>query len=206
MHTNGGLVIACVAQVIDPTPGHEVDVPADWLSAIVVSERVEQTITVPQRHFWPMFTTGRHVDEHRALADVKFINDALKITARRTPVEQATARLAASIMVRHLRPGALMNIGVGLAEEAGRYLYEAGLNDDLHQSTETGCYGGVPTSGVFFGSAVNAERHESSAWVFHRYEEGLQLACLGILEVDGDGNVNVSKRGDACLLYTSRCV
>ena len=201
VHTNGGLVIACVAQVIDPTPEHEVYVPADWLSAIVVSERVEQTITVPQRHFWPMFTTGRHVDEHRALADVKFINDALKITARRTPVEQATARLAASIMVRHLRPGALMNIGVGLAEEAGRYLYEAGLNDDLHQSTETGCYGGVPTSGVFFGSAVNAERHESSAWVFHRYEEGLQLACLGILEVDGDGNVNVSKRGDAMRQY-----
>lgn len=195
VHANGGLVLACVAEIIDPTPEHEVYVPADWMSAIVVSDRVEQTITVPQRHFWPMFTTGRRVDEKRALADVKFINDTLKITARRTPIEGATARLAASIMVRHLRPGALVNIGVGLAEEAARYMYEAGLNDDLRQSTETGCYGGVPTSGVFFGSAVNAERHETSAWVFHRYEEGLDLACLGILEVDGEGNVNVSRRG-----------
>lgn len=195
VHANGGLVLACVAEIIDPTPEHEIYVPADWMSAIVVSDRVEQTITVPQRHFWPMFTTGRRVDEKRALADVKFINDTLKITARRTPIEGATARLAASIMVRHLRPGALVNIGVGLAEEAARYTYEAGLNDDLRQSTETGCYGGVPTSGVFFGSAVNAERHETSAWVFHRYEEGLDLACLGILEVDGEGNVNVSRRG-----------
>jgi len=80
-------------------------------------------------------------------------------------------------------------------------MYEAGLNDDLHQSTETGCYGGVPTSGVFFGSAVNAEKHESSSWVFHQYEQNLDLACLGILEVDSDGNVNVSRRGPTPIDY-----
>lgn len=195
VHANGGLVLACVADVIEPGPQHEPYIPAGWMSAIVVSPRVEQTASVPQRHAWPMFTAGAHVPEQAALADVAFINDTLRITPRRTPTDAATARLAAAIMVEHLRPGALVNIGVGLPEQAAAHLYAAGISRDLIQSTESGCYGGIPTSGIFFGSAINAERHCSSAWVFHRYAQGLDLTCLGALEVDCDGNVNVSNRG-----------
>lgn len=74
-------------------------------------------------------------------------------------------------------------------------MYEAGINDQLHQTTETGVYGGIPTSGVFFGAAVNPEHQASSSAIFHLYEKGLDLACLGLMEVDSAGNVNVSRRG-----------
>lgn len=195
-HANGGLVLACVSAIIEPGPDARPYIPADQLSAIVVSRRVEQTASVPQRQHWPMFTVGGHVDEHQALGDIRFINDTLRVTPRRTASDDALARLAAATIVRHVRPGALVNIGVGLPEEAARHLYESGLSADLTQTTETGCVGGIPTSGVFFGSTVNPQRHESSAWVFHRYAEGLELSCLGALEVDAAGNVNVSSRGD----------
>ncbi len=196
VHHHGGLVIACVGDVIEPGPQHRPYIPGEWVGAIVVNRHQEQTITVPQRHPWAMFTPGAHVDEHQALADLTFLNDLMRVSPHRTPADAATARLAAALIVRHVSRGAHVNVGVGLPEEVAKHLYEAGISADLVQSTESGCYGGVPTSGAFFGGAINPQRHESSAWVFRSYAQSLDLSCLGALEVDSEGNVNVSNRGD----------
>jgi propionate CoA-transferase len=71
------------------------------------------------------------------------------------------------------------------------------LPEDLVLTTEAGVVGGAPTSGLFFGAAINPTELISSAEMFHRYAERLDLACVGLLEVDGRGNVNVSRRGAA---------
>ena len=192
---NGGTVLVTVADII-PFDAAAVYLKHDEVDAIVVNSGSEQTGGVPQRRYWPIFTVGAKADETEAVADLKFVNGLVGITARRGPADMAAARLAATVIASETQPGALINIGVGLPEMAGTLLYEAGLAKDLTQTTETGVIGGIPASGVFFGAAINPVRQESSAAIFHRYERELSLACLGMLEVDGDGNVNASRRGE----------
>ena len=195
VHANSGTVIACVADVIDPDPP-SVYVPAEWVDAIVVNPANEQLAPVPQRHHWPMFVPGAGVSETSAQADVRFVNRLLGLTPRRSAADRALARAGAAVAARELRPGDIVNVGTGLPEEVGRLLYE-NLPDNLVLTTEAGVVGGAPTSGLFFGAAINPTELVSSAEIFHRYAERLGLACVGILEVDSRGNVNVSRRGAA---------
>ena len=200
VHANGGLVIACVADLIEPDPPRAY-VPAEWVDAIVVNPRNEQLVPVPQRHPWRMFEQGASVDVAAAEADVHFVNKLLGLTPRRTAVDRALARAGAMIAASELRRGAIVNIGVGLPEEVGRVLHDAGVADDIVLTTEAGAVGGVPTSGLFFGGAINPRELISSAQMFHRYAERLDLACVGMLEVDRHGNINVSRRGSEVTDY-----
>jgi propionate CoA-transferase len=77
-----------------------------------------------------------------------------------------------------------------------RVLCEQGLHEDVTFTTETGVYGGVPAPGIYFGSAVHPMKLESSAWMFHHYRRHLDATLLGYLEVDSEGNVNGSDRGE----------
>lgn len=197
---NGGKVIACVAGVVERDDA-AIFLPASAVDAIVVNPRNEQTCSVPQREAWPMFTAGAQVDVVEAVHQLKFINTTLKITPVRKEAEDALARLAASRVARELRPGAFVNIGVGMPEEVSRLFFEAGLHRDLTFFIETGLVGGLPAPGIFFGSAINPREMLGSAAVFHRCQERLDVTVLGQLQVDSAGNVNVSKRGEGCRNY-----
>jgi propionate CoA-transferase len=120
----------------------------------------------------------------------------LGFTPFRGPAEQAVARLGAYLFTREVPRGATVNLGVGYGEELVRVLCEQGLHDDVTFTTETGVYGGVPAPGIFFGSAVNPQKLESSAWMFHHYRQHLDATVLGFLEVDRNGDVNGSERSD----------
>ena len=195
VHRNGGTAIACVADVIDADPP-SVYVPAGWVDAIVVNPRNEQLIPVPQRRHWAMFVPGAGADEAAAESDVRFVNDLLRLTPHRSAADRALTRAGAALAAAELQSGAIVNIGTGLPEDVGRLLHEY-LPDDLLLTTEAGVVGGAPTSGLFFGAAINPIELISSAEMFHRYAERLDLACVGLLEVDSLGNVNVSRRGPA---------
>ena len=112
-----------------------------------------------------------------------------------------SARLGARVFAREVSPPAVVNVGVGYPEETARLLSEGELHDDITFTTEAGVYGGLPAPGIFFGAAVNPQRIETSAWMFHYYTEHLDAAMLGFLEVDSAGNVNVSKRGPRLVDY-----
>jgi propionate CoA-transferase len=148
-----------------------------------------------------MFTAGADVDALAAAEGLRFINQTLGITPRRSRAEQALARLGAQTFVANVAAGATVNIGVGLAEEICFELYKSRVQKGITFTTESGPYGGLPTSGIFFGAAINPERLESSAWMFHHYRDHLDAAMLGFLEVDGAGNVNLSSRGPSLLDY-----
>lgn len=195
VHANQGTVIACVADVIDPDPA-SVYVPAEWVDAVVVNPRNEQLVPVPQRRRWEMFVAGAGVNEAAAESDVRFVNRVLGLTPRRSAADRALTRAGAALAAGELHPGAIVNIGTGLPEDVGRLLHDD-LPEDLVLTTEAGVVGGAPTSGLFFGAAINPTELISSAEMFHRYAERLDLACVGLLEVDGRGNVNVSRRGAA---------
>jgi propionate CoA-transferase len=194
----GGRVLVSVAEVVPRLEG-EPYLRRDEVDAIVVHPLNEQLGGIRQREYLDVCTAGARVDPVDAVERLRWVNDIVRITPRRGPVDRALARLAADRFTRVVAPGALVNIGVGHPEEVCRLFFETGLTRDLTFTSETGVYGGLPAPGIFFGAAINPERFLSSAEMFHLYEERLTAAVFGLLQVDGAGNVNVSRRGRAAL-------
>jgi propionate CoA-transferase len=193
---NKGLVMAVVAAVIEPGQ-HPVGIPARDIDAIVVNPWNEQTVAAWQGKPWRLFTPGGDGDDRAAIDKLRFINRILHITPTRGPVEEVLGRLGARLFADVVPRDSHINIGVGFAEEVCREVCESDLRDRYIFTTETGVYGGVPAPGIYFGSAINPIRFESSAWMFRFYQDNLEATVLGILQVDSEGNVNVSKRGPA---------
>ena len=191
---NGGKVFVTVSGII-PKDEAAIDMPAGMVDYIVVHPYNEQTASIRQRHYWPMFTPGVPADASKAIRQLRFINNVLKITPVRGAVEFALGRLGARVFADSVSPGAMVNIGVGFPEEVARQLVDHGLSDQLLFTTEAGSYGGLPAPGIFFSAAIGPEHLESSLEMFHRYENDLDVAVLGFLQVDSAGNVNASHRG-----------
>ena len=197
---NGGLAIVSVSALIDRDEA-AIGLPADDVDVIVINPRNEQTGSVAQHRHWPMFTAGAGVDEYEAMTRLRFINKTLGITPRRSLLDGALARLGARTFTENVAAGATVNIGVGLAEEVCRVLCESPARKDITFTTESGPYGGLPTPGIFFGAAINPQRLESSAWMFHHYRDHLDATMLGFLQLDSSGNINLSNRGPRMLDY-----
>ncbi|MGB5622306.1 MAG: hypothetical protein WBN65_07430 [Gammaproteobacteria bacterium] len=197
---NKGLVMAVVAGVCEEDPAAP-RVAADDVDGIIVNRWNEQTVMAPQRRPWRLFCPGGDGDDHKAIEKLRLINRLLQITPVRGPVDLALGRLGATLFAEVVSPGAHINIGVGHPEEVCREVYASELHHQLVFTTETGVYGGLPAPGIYFGGAVNPQRFESSAWMFHHYRERLDAAVLGILEVDSQGDVNVSRRGPRIVDY-----
>jgi len=197
---NGGKVLACVSDII-PKSEKDIFITADKVDAIVVNPYNEQTGSIPQSRYWKMFTEGAQEDVADAVDKLKLANTLLRITPKRGPVENAMARMAANLFTRVAKPGSYVNVGVGLAEEVSRLIYEGGLSKDVTYVVETGALGGLPAMGVFFGASINPERLITSAEIFHLCYEKLDVTILGLLQADCQGNINVSKRGEGPINY-----
>lgn len=197
---NGGLVLVSVSGLVDRDVT-SIGIPSEVVDAVVINPRNEQTGSVPQQRYWPMFTAGAEVDLPEAISKLRFINRTLGITPVRSELDHALGRLGARTFVEQVHPGATVNIGVGLAEEVCDVLCAHGTRDRITFTTESGPYGGLPAPGIFFGAAINPQRLESSAWMFHHYREHLDAAILGFLQLDSGGNINLSNRGPRMLDY-----
>lgn len=192
---NKGLVIANVAEVVEE--GYdEIFLPAEDIDCVVVYPGTDQAAAIKHLRRWPMFTVTSDVTVEEGIARLKFINQTLGITPRRSAVDNALARLAATVFAENVRIGSFVNIGIGLPEEVCRLIHESGPDSKVQFFSESGVLGGLPAPGVFFGAGVCPEKIISSAEVFHKCYEHLDASILGMLEFDPQGNVNVSKRGE----------
>ena len=197
---HAGKVIANVGLLVDE--GYApVFLPGDAVDAVVVHPDTEQTVGVPHRSHWPMFTTESDVPLERALSRVRFVNSLLPALPRRSAADAALARLAAATLLANVERGGAVSIGTGLPEEVAPALFAAGRHRGMRFRIESGVEGGIPAPGVFFGAGLCPEEIVSSAELFRRCDERLDATCLGALEIDAKGDVNVSKRGEGALGY-----
>ena len=95
-----------------------------------------------------------------------------------------------------LKKDDIVNLGIGMPRLCRSYAAEEGGSKDIIISIETGVFGGVPVYGQSFGAAINPISLYSTTNMFDLYDGGiLDVAVLGLAEVDRTGNVNVSKLG-----------
>ncbi|PIB23538.1 acyl CoA:acetate/3-ketoacid CoA transferase [Amylibacter kogurei] len=178
---SGGLVIAQVERIcaegsMNP---REVVVPGNLVDCVVVADPSEhlQTYDTPYNHAF----TGRLRGVVDELAPMPFSDR--KIIARRAAME--------------LPINGVVNLGIGMPEGVGAVANEEEILDHITLTTEAGVMGGVPQSGLDFGAAVNANAITQTNQMFDFYDGGgLDLAVLGMAEVDQHGNVNVSRFKD----------
>ena len=107
-------------------------------------------------------------------------------------VDKVIARRAAM----ELRAGQTANLGFGISALVPRVLLEEGQAQAVTWAIEQGAVGGMPLTGFAFGCAANADMFMPSPNQFTYFQGGgFDMAFLSFLEVDAEGNVNVSKLG-----------
>ncbi|WP_072374186.1 acyl CoA:acetate/3-ketoacid CoA transferase [Hyphomicrobium sp. NDB2Meth4] len=180
-HNNGGIVIAQVERVVahGSLKPKDVRVPGILVDCVVVADPPEMHRMNYGVHYNPALSGAIRVPvEHMPRMEL----DERKIIARRAAFE--------------LPLNGAINLGVGAPDGVAAVAAEEQVTQYLTMTTEAGAIGGVLAGGSSFGSSANADSVIDQNQMFDFYHGGgLDLTCLGVAEVDEQGNVNTSKFG-----------
>jgi propionate CoA-transferase len=184
---SGGIVIAQVKRMVakHSVPLSHVRVPGILVDYVVVAEdATDHWMTYGEEHN-PAYC-GQHIEP---VADFKPEPLSLR------KIIQRRAHLELERLAKDWPRLPVVNVGTGMPAGVGKIAREEGFSR-FTMTIESGPIGGTPMESPSFGAALNPECIVSHADQFDFYDGGgIDISFLGLAEVDGLGNVNVSKFG-----------
>lgn len=179
VHNNGGIVVCQFKKFIkkNKTNPQLAKIPSFLIDYYVHDPLQKQTYIT----FNDKFRSGQKFLKNPKLNKIPL--DVRKVVARRASLE--------------LKKNNVVNLGVGISVGISNIAYEEDIYKDITLTVEAGVIGGIPGSGLNFGTAINPKMIIDQPYQFDFYDGGgLDCAFLSFAEIDQLGNVNVSKFGD----------
>jgi propionate CoA-transferase len=181
-HNSGGTVIVQVERLakLGALSSRQVQIPGILVDHVVLADSSEHHMQTFAEPYSAVFSGELQAPP---LAWQVTPLTARKIIARRAALE--------------LRAHDIVNLGVGIPECIAAIAAEENLVDLMTLTAEPGVVGGLPASGLNFGAATNAEAILDQPYQFDFYDGGgLDIAFLGLAQVDTKGHVDVSQFND----------
>ena len=177
-HNAGGLVLVQVEKIVPAGSLHpkQVRIPGFLVDVVVLDPTQRQT---KGTQYNPAFS-----------------GDARAVLSGLLPLPLNERKVIARRAAQELKPGMIINLGLGMPEGVGTIAAEEGRSEDFVLTLECGPIGGVPQSADNFGASINPIAIIEQTAQFDFYGGGgLDLSCLGLAEADAHGNINVSRFG-----------